>query len=82
MILTVEVRGDGKDQHAAVAFVRILGPDKNTGRADYVVGAVESAGARGGPARSAGCVVGHDHRLGIWALLEGACAELKKADFL
>ncbi|MEY9881222.1 hypothetical protein [Bradyrhizobium sp. USDA 329] len=81
MILTVKVHGDGEDRHAVVAVVRIIGPDKTTGRADYAVGAVEGAGVRGGSARSAGCVVGHDRRLGIWALLEQACAALKKANF-
>lgn len=81
MILTVEVHGDGQDRNAVVAVVRILGPDTTTGRAEYAVGAVEGAGALGGPARSAGCVVGHDRRLGIWALLEQACAALKNAKF-
>jgi hypothetical protein len=81
MILTVEIHGDGEDRDAVVAVVRILGPDKTTGRADYAVGAVEGARARGRPARSAGCAVGHDHRLGTWALLEQACAALRNANF-
>lgn len=83
MILTVEVREQGGDRDAFVAVVRVLGPDRSTGGADYAVGAVESAADCGGPARSAGCVVvGHDHRQGLWALLERACAELKKTKFV
>ncbi|QAU44069.1 hypothetical protein [Bradyrhizobium guangzhouense] len=82
MILTVEVHGDGEERHAVVAVVRILGPNKRAGRSDYAVGAVKADACDGGPASSAGCVVvGHDNQQGLWALLEHACAALRKADF-
>lgn len=82
MILTIEVRlGDGANQGPIVATVRILGPDRTIGWTDYAVGAVERAGACGQP-RSAGCIIGHDHRQSLWTLLERASAALGKADFV
>ncbi|MDA9483095.1 hypothetical protein XI07_13880 [Bradyrhizobium sp. CCBAU 11445] len=84
MILSVEVRlGEGPERGPVVAFVRIFGPDQPGQRSYYGVGAVERNDACGGGGdRSAGCVFGHDHRDGLWALLERACAKLKKADFV
>lgn len=84
MILTVEVRlGESPEGGPVVAFVRIFGPDQPGLRSYYGVGAVERNDACGdGADRSSGCVFRHDHRHGLWALLERACAELKKAEFV
>jgi hypothetical protein len=85
MILTLELRrDDGNGRDTIVAFVRIRGPDEAAEGADYDVGAVEGANPSSGvPAKSAGCVVvGRDCSEGPWALVERACAGLRKADFI
>jgi hypothetical protein len=83
MILTVEVRrGDGPGRQTVVEFVRISALDDAGDRTDYGVGAIENANPSSGIRARTGCVVEHDRRDGPWALMERACAGLRKADFI
>lgn len=67
-----------------IASMRISNVSDLADVSDYRVEAMEGANRLSGdPARNGECVVlAHDRRQSVWKLLEKACAEIVKADFV
>jgi hypothetical protein len=85
IVVTVELVPSGfKPMRRAIATMRISNLSDLADVSDYRVEAVERANLlTGAPARSARCSVRtHARKQSVWALLQRACEEIMKADFV
>lgn len=75
--------GGYHERRTAIASMTISNVSDLATISDYEVDAVEAANHLAGTRpRSATCmVVGHDRRQSVWALLEKAATEIRKAEF-
>lgn len=85
LAITIDLVPGGYEAHRrTIGRMRIANRSNLADISDYSVEIMEAANplTRDG-ARNAACVVeGHDRRQGVWALLEKACAEILKAEFV
>jgi hypothetical protein len=85
LVVTVDlVPGGYEPQRRTIGSMQIANQSHRSNVCDYSVKVLEGANPlTGSRSRSAACtVLAHDRRQSVWALLEKACEEIMKADFV
>ncbi|WP_041357807.1 hypothetical protein [Nitrobacter hamburgensis] len=85
LAITIDLVPGGYESHRrTIGSMRIANRSDLADVSDYSVEIMEAANAlTGGGPRNAACIVErHDRRQSVWALLEKACAEILKAEFV